>query len=75
MKYSEKLKMLRNKTGLTQKEFAVKIGLSEKTINNYENGYRKIPISLIGNIVKMFGITADYFFDEHKTLENKIVVK
>ncbi len=44
----QKLKEFREKLGLTQKEFADRIGLQrEKTISEYENGKKPIPNWLI----------------------------
>jgi transcriptional regulator with XRE-family HTH domain len=40
MKFCEKVKTLREKAGLTQKEFALKLGVSLRTVTNYETGDR-----------------------------------
>lgn len=40
MKFCEKVKTLREKAGLTQKELALKIGVSLRTVTNYETGDR-----------------------------------
>ena len=38
MKFGEKIREERNKLGLTQQEFAKKLGVSLRTITNYETG-------------------------------------
>ncbi|MCR5636963.1 MAG: helix-turn-helix domain-containing protein [Clostridiales bacterium] len=40
MKFGEKIKDARKKTGLSQEEFAKKIGVSLRTVTNYETGDR-----------------------------------
>lgn len=39
-------KKLRIQAGLTQKEFAAKVGYSQARISQYENGYRSMPRKL-----------------------------
>lgn len=39
-------KKLRIQAGLTQKEFAEKVGYSQVRISQYENGYRSMPKNL-----------------------------
>lgn len=34
------IKELRKKTGLSQREFAIRLGLTSQTITNYESGYK-----------------------------------
>ncbi len=40
MKFGEKIKDARKKSGLSQEEFAKKIGVSLRTVTNYETGDR-----------------------------------
>lgn len=37
------IKLLREKTGLSQSEFATKYHISLKTVQNWEQGFRKPP--------------------------------
>ena len=46
MVISERLAQVRKNTGLTQTEFAKKMGISRRAFVNYESGEREIPSSL-----------------------------
>lgn len=50
--------MARN--GMTNKKMADKLGVSEKTINNWKSGKTEIPASKLLEMSKMFGVTTDY---------------
>lgn len=52
-----RLKLLRTKYGLTQQEFANKVGLSARTYAAYERGERKLPRETEEKIKQIFGIT------------------
>ena len=56
MTIAEKLYKLRNDTGLSQKEFADKIGASQSAVNYWENGNRQPRIAQIKKIAKAFDI-------------------
>ena len=51
-----RIKRLRNDVGLTQQQFAVKIGVSQNTFANYEIGRRNPSNSAINNICKTFKV-------------------
>lgn len=51
---AKKLKEYRKKHNLTQKEMAVELGISRKTLNNYENG-GNIPLAKEIMIEKLYG--------------------
>ncbi len=53
---AKKLKEYRKKHNLTQKEMAVELGISRKTLNNYENG-GNIPLAKEIMIEKIYGTT------------------
>lgn len=45
--------------GLKQKEAAVKIGVSEKTLGSYERGQTVIPGHTLQKAANLYGISAD----------------
>jgi transcriptional regulator with XRE-family HTH domain len=59
MAFSEKLKALRLKNGLTQDELGEKLYLSRTSISNYEIGKNEPNIETIIAISDLFNITTD----------------
>lgn len=59
MTLSERLKEERKKAGLSQKEFAEKLGLNARTYASYERGERDISTALLLNICKTLEISSD----------------
>ena len=53
------LKKLRKRIGVNQKEIAEKIGVTDKTYANYENGNTEPNIQTIIKLADYFHITAD----------------
>lgn len=50
------IKIIRQWTGLTQKEFAQKVGKSKRTIEQYEAGIVNYNIEFIKKISKIFNL-------------------
>lgn len=65
MKFGEKLRALRQNAGLTQSELAAKIGVSARTLINYEQG-RCYPKSglLYSKLASVFSVDAGGLIDE-----------
>ena len=61
MRVSEKIKKIRKEQGLTQAAFAKRLGVSTRTIINYERGERKPSHLFIGTICLEFDIDYDDF--------------
>lgn len=59
MYFNEKLRLLRNEHKLSQSELAEKIGVSERTIYNYETKDRIPKIDTVAKIADVFGVTVD----------------
>lgn len=60
--FIDRLKLIRKKHNLTQKEFAELIGSSQGNVGDWERG-RSFPGALaISKIVKEFNISADWLF-------------
>jgi transcriptional regulator with XRE-family HTH domain len=88
MSFSNKLKDLRKKNGLTQEELGSLIGMSNRAISYYENeehGKRTPPDNVLEKISTVFGVSMDYFNEadveadgrneikRYKTLTNAII--
>lgn len=60
MNFSTRLRILREKTNLTQKEFANLIKMPYTTYNGYEIGKREPDINTIKFFADYFNVTSDY---------------
>lgn len=54
MRYGLKLKLNREKMGLTQEEVADKIGISRKSLSNYENEITPIPLTVFIRLAELY---------------------
>lgn len=59
MTIAESLKNERKKNGLSQKEFADKLGINARTYASYERGERDISTAVLLNICKVLNISSD----------------
>ncbi len=59
-KISDRLKLLRDESGLSQAEFAEKMGVNRMTINNYETDKRTPDINFAIKAADYFGVTIEY---------------
>lgn len=66
--FPEKLKFLRTKLNLTQKEFADKLGVSQSSINYWEKGQRIPSIEAAARIADFFNITIESLLDSDDKL-------
>ena len=57
LKIGEKIKAARLKTGISQKEMAKRLGLSNSAYSNYENSYSEPSVEIMENFCKEAGIT------------------
>ncbi|MGE7092584.1 helix-turn-helix transcriptional regulator [Lysinibacillus sp. NPDC048646] len=56
------LKTMRNKIDLTQAQLAEKLGVSQQTINSWENNKKFPSVKLIPEYAKILGVDEDLFF-------------
>ena len=61
-KIGNRIKELRQQTGLSQEKFALKIGMDRTYFASVENGKRNISIINLEKISKGFGITLSDMF-------------
>lgn len=72
MSFGNKIKELRKQAGLSQQELAQKLGVTQKSICNYENDTR-FPKgqNVIKGLSDIFGVTVDYLLEN---TDNKDVI-
>lgn len=58
---ADKIKTLRKAKGLTQEQFAERIGLTRGAIGGYETGRRNPRLPDLQKIADFFGVGLDYF--------------
>lgn len=66
MAFAENLKRLREKTGMTQNDLAVDVGVSQTMIAQYERGL-KLPTVVVGvDIAKILGTTVEKLVEQEE---------
>ena len=63
MMYGKKLKIIRERNGLTQEELGSYIGITKQAFNHFEKEYTIIPIKHLNTLCNYFGVSLDYIFD------------
>lgn len=74
----KRLKETREKLELKEKEIALILGVSNKTVSGYETGYDTIPMKNLINYANAFNLSLDYLFgltDENKSYLPVIINK
>lgn len=59
----ERLRILRESRGYSQKGLAKRLGCSSSLISSYETGERSPSLQNLGELADCFGVTADYLRD------------
>lgn len=59
----ENLKKIRKDKGLTQKEVADAINITQTCLANYESGRNYPDVQILKRLCDFFGVTADYLLD------------
>lgn len=67
--FSERLKELRKKKGMTQIQFAEVFNISSGTIAMWETGKRKPDLETIKNIAEFFDVSVDYLIGNKQEKE------
>lgn len=62
--FADRLRKSRIEKGLTQRELAIRVGLSDKSISIYENGKAYPPVSNLLMIAKELGKDIAYFLSD-----------
>lgn len=64
MFFGEKLQSVRELNGLSRKELADKLNLSEQAIWQYENQYTVPKFEVVNELKKVFNVKAQFFYTE-----------
>ncbi len=67
MHLGERLRALREKKGLTQTEFAKRIGIPNQNVSNYERGFRQPDYDTLKKFADYFEVTTDYLLNRSNT--------
>ena len=60
MLIDERIKELRDKSGLTQKQLAKRIGVTRATVNSWELAHSAPSCGYLAELSKVFGVSTDY---------------
>lgn len=63
---ADRIKAERDRTGLTQKEFAKKVGIANQTYNNLENGIGSLKIEHLNKIAENCGCDMGYLLGDYE---------
>jgi len=66
MTFAEKLKAARMQVGLSQDKLSTELGISKRTLINYETGKFLPPSDKLPKIAKYFGVTIDSLISEEE---------
>jgi transcriptional regulator with XRE-family HTH domain len=55
---------LRKQRDITQVQLAEHLGISQQSVNAYETGYRRIPVSALPPLARFLGVTLDELVGE-----------
>lgn len=58
--FGKRIAELREQKGLSQSEISELLGIPQSTYAGYELGNRKVPLSIIKKLSKIYGVSADY---------------
>lgn len=58
---------LRKDQGITQVQLAEDLEVSQQTVNSYETGRRRIPVSMLPRIAKRLGVAVDILIGDDST--------
>lgn len=65
-----RLKELRKKAGLTQRQFAKAIGAAQNTVSQWETGAHGIDNGTLKEIASFFGVSTDYLLGHGEETKN-----
>ena len=65
MKYSERMRNLRQDNDLSQREVAKLLGVAQTSYSQYELEKRPLPIEYVIALCEFYHVSADYFLGLH----------
>lgn len=64
MKFSEQLTKIRKAQKISQNELAIKLGVTQQTVSQYEKDIIIPKVDVIIKLAQIFDVTTTYFIDE-----------
>jgi transcriptional regulator with XRE-family HTH domain len=61
-----RLREMREAAGLSQVEFAGKIGVRQNTVSRWERGDQEPTLAVVVQLAEFFGVSTDAFFEPAK---------
>ena len=71
--FAERLKITRKECGLTQKDVAKALGMSEGGYNSYEKAKREPNIDKLWKLANLFNVSADFLINTNKYNKNVVL--
>jgi len=65
--FSEALSSLRREKGLSQRNVAADLGISQALLSHYENGAREPKLEFVVKMCNYYGVSADYILGRTDT--------
>lgn len=65
----ERIRLARERLGISQEELAMRIGKTQNAVSTYENGTRGIHISELPVLAEALGVPIAYFFGDLNPVE------
>jgi len=66
MPFGDRLKSMRNRAGIPQEQLANMLGVTKRTVINYETNQTLPPTDLLPKIARFFGVTIDSLITEQE---------
>jgi transcriptional regulator with XRE-family HTH domain len=64
MDYGSRIQKIRKEQGLTQGDLAAKIGVTQRTLSNYERSIREMPYDLLKQVAEVLNVSTAYLLGE-----------
>ena len=75
LEVGKKMKTARTNAGISQRDMAIKLGLSNSSYSNYENGYSEPPAEIIVKFCDVLNITMENLLELKVTAPKTATVK
>ena len=66
--FSKRLTLLRKERGITQKQAAQDLGVSQALLSHYEKGIRECGLEFVARVCEYYKVSADYLLGFPKNL-------
>ena len=71
MAFSENVRQAHEHEGLSQEEFAERIGVTQQMVSKYESGIKLPSLSTLSDIADVLNCSTDYLLDREKFINRK----